>query len=104
MFLNINVNIISGREDTDKRMKLKKKDAIFGWGLLAPSLLILALLFIRPMAELVLTSLTNKNLLRPDRLDFVGLQNYIQMFQNRDFQNALWRSAVFTAAVPKVRS
>ena len=99
MFLNINVNTISGREDTDKRMKLKKKDAIFGWGLLAPSLLILALLFIRPMAELVLTSLTNKNLLRPDRLDFVGLQYYIQMFQNRDFQNALGRSAVFTAAV-----
>ena len=80
-------------------MKLKKKDAIFGWGLLTPALLILALLFIRPMAELVLTSLTNKNLLRPDRLDFVGLQNYIQMFQNRDFQNALGRSAVFTVSV-----
>lgn len=80
-------------------MKYKRKDAIFGWCLLMPSLIILALLFVKPLIDLISMSLTNKNLLRPDRLDFIGLENYIKMFQNPDFWAALRRSLIFTGVV-----
>lgn len=80
-------------------MTKKAKDCIWGLGFLAPALLLLALLFVKPAFDLITASLTNQNLLRPDRLDFIGLNNYIQMFQNQDFWNALGNSIVFTFAV-----
>lgn len=80
-------------------MTNKKKDNLWGYGLILPALLILAMLFVRPAVDLVSTSLTNQNLLRPDRLQFVGIRNYIQMFQNPDFWNAFSNSIAFTVSV-----
>lgn len=76
-----------------------KKNNAWGYGLILPALLVLAMLFVRPAIDLVTTSLTNQNLLRPDRLQFIGLRNYIQMFQNPDFWNAFSNSMVFTVSV-----
>jgi multiple sugar transport system permease protein len=80
-------------------MKSKRREAIFGWGILFPAMVILAILFIKPLLDLLTTSLTNQNLLRPDRLEFVGLGNYIQMFKNRDFWDSLKQSVIFTSSV-----
>ena len=80
-------------------MAAKTKQTLFGLALLAPAVLLLALLFLRPMVDLVVTSLTNKNLLRPDRLNFIGLQNYGWMFSEPSFWDAILKSLLFTLSV-----
>lgn len=80
-------------------MTIERKNNIWGYGLILPALLVLAMLFVRPAIELVITSLTNQNLLRPDRLQFIGVKNYVQMFKNPDFWNALLNSMEFTILV-----
>ena len=80
-------------------MAAKTKRTLFGLALLAPAVILLALLFLRPMVDLVVTSLTNKNLLRPDRLNYIGLDNYGWMFSEKEFWSSIGRSLVFTASV-----
>lgn len=80
-------------------MKNKSKDMVFGIALLLPALVLLALLFVRPLIDLVTTSLTNQNLLKPDRLDFVGLSNYKWMISEPKFWASLGRSVIFTFSV-----
>jgi ABC-type sugar transport system permease subunit len=83
-------------------MTAKTKQTLFGLALLAPAVLLLALLFLRPMVDLILTSLTNKNLLRPDRLNFIGLENYSWMFSEPSFWAAILRSLIFTLCVTAI--
>lgn len=80
-------------------MKRGWKDNVFGWIILLPALAVLALLFVNPLINLLTTSLTNRNLLRPDRNDFIGLGNYISMLRNPEFWSALKKSVVFTGWV-----
>ncbi len=80
-------------------MAAKTKRTLFGLALLAPAVILLALLFLRPMADLIVTSLTNKNLLRPDRLNYIGLDNYAWMFSEENFWSAIGRSLLFTGSV-----
>lgn len=80
-------------------MTAKTKRTLFGLALLAPAVILLALLFLRPMVDLIVTSLTNKNLLRPDRINFIGLGNYSWMLSEASFWSACGRSLVFTVSV-----
>lgn len=80
-------------------MRTRTRNALFGIVLLIPAIVLLAMLFVRPLVDLVSTSLTNKNLLRPNRLDFIGLENYQWMLGEKKFYAALGRSLTFTCVV-----
>lgn len=80
-------------------LKKRQKDMLFGFALLVPAMIILGLLFVGPICNLIQTSLTNKNLLKPKSGKFVGLENYLWMFGELDFWEALGRSGVFTLGV-----
>ncbi|MCL2319345.1 MAG: sugar ABC transporter permease [Treponema sp.] len=75
------------------------KETIFAYALLAPALVLLGLLFLNPIINLFITSLTNKNLIRPDRLNFIGIENYKWMFMEPLFWSSLVRSVIFTVIV-----
>lgn len=83
-------------------MTRKAKNSLFGIALLVPALVLLLLLFLRPLIDLIITSLTNKNLLRPDRLNYIGFDNYLWMFSEENFRNAIGRSLVFTLSVTAI--
>lgn len=80
-------------------IKAKTKTTFFGIALLLPSLAVLALLFVTPLVNMLATSFTNQNLLRPDRLDFIAFENYIWMFTDSIFWETLGRTLIFTASV-----
>jgi ABC-type sugar transport system permease subunit len=65
----------------------------FPFLLLLPSALLILLINIYPFATGFFYSLQDGTLLRAG--EFVGLANYVQLFNMPDFQHALWFSAVF---------
>ncbi len=67
----------------------------FGYVLVLPGLLLIAVVVLYPVAQGVLLSFTNANLLAPARL-FTGLQNYRQLLADSGFFPALANSATLT--------
>jgi multiple sugar transport system permease protein len=58
--------------------------------LLAPAVLLLALIVAYPLARLFQTSLFHHNLITPDATAFIGLQNFRDLLADRDVWNAAW--------------
>lgn len=80
-----------------KTLSLNRKDWLTGSAFLLPSLLGVALFFIVPMGVVLYYSLINN----PISHTFVGLDNYISLFQNQAFKTASANTATFSAvAVP----
>lgn len=80
-------------------LKPRQKKALFGFLLLLPALILLGFLFINPLIDLVRTSLTNRNLLKPKSGKFIGLENYSWLFGDENFWSALNKSLIYTACV-----
>ena len=65
--------------------------------LLAPMLIVLALLVLLPLAMTVVYSFTDANLLKSlQNASFVGLQNYQAMFSDGLFPSIVWNSLVYS--------
>ena len=80
-------------------LNTRRRNHLFGLMLLIPAMVILGFLFINPIIALVKTSLTNKNMLKPKSGKFIGLENYIWMFTETDFWDALGKSLIYTLGV-----
>ncbi|MDU6410176.1 MAG: sugar ABC transporter permease [Yersiniaceae bacterium] len=85
-----------------KRLSLGKRlktDTAFAWYLLAPSMILLALLVVYPMiANLQLSFLQLP--LNPRLSDrFVGLENYLSILSDPGFYHSLWVTFWYTALV-----
>ena len=65
----------------------------------APSLLAIVVLVGYPIAYSAWISLHKYNLKRPRVFDFVGLGNYLTIFQSEEFWSAFWITAAFTCLV-----
>jgi len=76
--------------------KRKSSDRLYLWLFLAPSLLVLLLLLVYPMLYVWRISLDNYDLTFPDKREFVGLQNFLDLFTNSQFLMAFLRSLYFT--------
>lgn len=63
--------------------------------LLAPALAVVALVVFVPMAEAVVTSLWDLILWKPNAARFVGLGNYVKLFQDPVFWTALGHTAIW---------
>jgi len=66
------------------------------WILLAPSLLVVALIALIPLAQTFWQSLTNARLASERPVMFVGLTNYINLLTDADFRWSIWVTVQFT--------
>lgn len=71
---------------------------------LAPSVVMLSIWFVWPMIQSFLISFQDYNYMFRDRATFVGLGNYITLFQDPDFYKALTHSLLFVAIVVPVQT
>lgn len=63
--------------------------------LIAPALIFVFIFTIYPMGALVYLSFTNWDLISPVQ-DFIGFQNYAELFSRPDFQQTIANTAIFT--------
>ncbi len=85
-------------------MKQRFRDAAAGYLFLAPFLLTLGVFFIYAFVRAVIFSFTNYNLFNINNLEFVGLQNYLDLFRDSNFLRALTNSVVFAVVVTAVQT
>ena len=71
-----------------KKSRKHSHDQLFGMAITAPSVILLALLFLYPIAYSLVISFTNYNYVR-GTMNFVGFTNYLRAFEDADFLNAL---------------
>lgn len=83
---------------------LQRRENIVSYLFLAPALLFFVCFVVLPMGMGIVTSLFNYTMKSPVSLDtFVGLQNYITLFQDEVFQKALLNTFILViVAVPAV--
>lgn len=78
-----------------KRMSKLQRDNIIGYGLIAPSMILLIAIGIIPILITVSYSFQYKVLTDPLNTHFVGLENYITLFKSSDFGQICMNTAVF---------
>jgi trehalose/maltose transport system permease protein len=76
--------------------KLIKEQTRLAWILLAPSLIVVALVALIPLIQTVAQSFTNARLASERPVAFVGLNNYINLLQDTDFLRSIWVTVQFT--------
>ena len=76
--------------------KLIQAQTRLAWILLAPSLLVVALVALVPLLQTISQSFTNARLASERAVLFVGLQNYINLLQDGDFLHSIWVTIQFT--------
>lgn len=78
-----------------KRLNKIQRDNIIGYGLIAPSMILLTLIGIVPIIITVSYSFQYKVLTDPMNTHFVGFENYITLFTSSTFVEILRNTAVF---------
>jgi len=83
-------------QQTNKRIKHKNIDTKQKWALLfcAPNILFFIIFFVIPAILGISYSFTNYNGL--SRMDFVGISNYIKLFNDSEFYKVLFNTIKFT--------
>lgn len=66
------------------------------WLLVAPSLLVVAIVAVYPLFQTFRLSLTNARLASSREVEYVGLRNYQRLFEDSQFISALWHTIIFT--------
>ena len=69
-----------------------------GWLLILPTILVVLGIAIYPLLESIRLSLTNYRSSRPDRWEYIGFDNYVDLLSNSTFHTALWNTILFTVA------
>lgn len=82
-----------------KNRKLGGSDTRFAYALLAPSLILLVLLIGYPMIYNILISFQDVPVNPKMASEFVGLSNYISVFQDKGFYHSVLITLVFTVLV-----
>lgn len=67
------------------------QEALWGYALIAPTLILLAIFFYLALGASLLISFTNWEILTPP--SWVGLQNYVRIFHEEIFRRSLWNTA-----------
>ncbi len=71
---------------------------------LAPSVIMLCIWFVWPMIQSFLISFQDYNYMFRDRATFVGLENYINLFRDPEFFQALTHSLLFVAITVPIQT
>lgn len=79
-----------------KNFCYEQKKATWGWIFTAPGILFFCIFSYFPILNAFWTSLLNKKLISLKKPEFVGLTNYIKIFQSADFWNSVRATITFT--------
>ena len=90
----------TGQPADAPRRRGSHRKAITAWLFLTPALLVLAAFTLYPMVQAAYLSLTNYNLIRA--AEWVGLDNYVELFRDPAFWNAFWNTVYYAAVVTPV--
>lgn len=94
------MQIIKGEEeDIMKKAVGKKSERMAAYIFVLPAVILLAAFLIYPALQTVRYAFTNYNIMRPDRITFCGLDNFIEIFQDKDFWKAFTNTLYFTVLV-----
>ena len=78
-----------------------RREAIWGYVFISPWLIGLAMFTLGPMIASLVLSLTNYDLLRPESIQFIGIDNYTRMASDPNVAKAVQVTFVFAAiAIP----
>jgi trehalose/maltose transport system permease protein len=75
--------------------KLVQAQTRLAWILLAPSILVVALVALIPLLQTISQSFTNARLASDRPVAFVGLTNYINLLTDTDFLRSIWVTVQF---------
>ena len=85
-------------------MKRRFRDAAAGYLFLLPFLLTIGVFFVYAFVRAVVFSFTDYNLFNINNLQFVGFQNYLDLFQDDNFLRALVNSVTFATVVTALQT
>src|SRR5207245_8416954 len=88
---------------TNLKMRVGRDSAV-PWLFSLPAILMLLAFLLTPCVLAVIFSFTNLRLLSPIPLRFVGLQNYVRVFQDPIFYRALGNNLLFVVIVVPVQT
>ena len=77
----------------------KKSERTAAYIFVLPAVILLAAFLIYPALQAVRYAFKNYNIMRHDRITFCGLDNFIEMFQDKDFWKAFTNTLYFTVLV-----
>jgi trehalose/maltose transport system permease protein len=75
---------------------LVRRQTRLAWILLAPSLLVVALVALVPLVQTIYQSLTDARLASTRAVQFVGLRNYADLLTDGGFLHSIWVTVLFT--------
>ncbi len=81
-------------------MRARRSRQLQGWLFVGPALLFVAVFVLVSLGQLVYTSLTDRSLLGGAR--FVGLENYLRIWQDTGFWRALFFTAKYTVILTPI--
>ncbi|MDO4329563.1 MAG: sugar ABC transporter permease [Lachnospiraceae bacterium] len=64
-----------------------------------PVVILLFAFLIMPAISTIRYAFTNYNILRPDDITFCGIDNFVELFQDKDFKKSLFNTIYFTIIV-----
>lgn len=76
-----------------------KQEAIMGYSFIMPAVLLIIVFLLLPFVLAFIFSLTRFNLLKPQDMKFIGVENYITLFTDPLFYKSLFNTLYFTAIV-----
>ena len=76
----------------------ERSEHLFAYFLILPTLLLIGLIIVYPLIDAVQLSLTNRTFINPNP-DFIGLGNYIRIFESAQFRDVVVNSFTWTIAV-----
>jgi multiple sugar transport system permease protein len=79
-------------------------EGVTGWLFSAPAVLLLAIFMLLPFALAFYFSFTNERLISPRPTEWVGLRNYIRIFEDPLFWKALGNNVAFSLVVVPVQT
>ena len=73
----------------------RRRFSIYPYLLLLPALIIMLSVVIVPIVNAVSMSFQSYNLTRPNKIGFIGVQNYAKLFSDNVFWGSLWRTVIW---------
>ena len=81
----------------------KRDERIAAYFFVAPAVILLIAFLVVPMIYTVYFSGFKYQIMRPDAMKFIGIENYIELFQDKNFWQALKNTVYFTVIVVPVQ-
>ena len=86
----------AGAPARKRALSLQRSQVRVAWWLLAPTLLVVALVALVPLVQTIWYSFTNERLASAVPSEFVGLENYRMLLQDSYFRDSIWTTVQFS--------